>query len=133
MLIKLYPNFDTALRYPPQERLPSQHALEEENWMLRDALAKAEQWGGSLEAINGATQVQLTVQNITYAGAVKQLNIKEKKQTEGKQSIARVAAENHIWMKPGVQEGHWGIEDEQLRVKLVKEVVREACQSLQQL
>ncbi|KAG9038757.1 hypothetical protein FRB95_014306 [Tulasnella sp. JGI-2019a] len=133
MPIKSCPDFDEVLRHPPQERLCILHALEVENQRLRDTLAKAEAWGGGLEAINGAAQVQLTVQNIAYASAVKQLNAKENKQTAGKQSVVRVTVENQIWTKPDVQEELRGIEGEWLRLKLAKEAVSKAHQSLTQL
>ena len=41
--------------------------------------------------------------NIAYAGAIEQLNAKEKKKTIGKRGVAKVAAENRIWTKPGVR------------------------------
>ncbi|KAG8988335.1 hypothetical protein FRB94_000894 [Tulasnella sp. JGI-2019a] len=79
MPIELQPDFNTALRHPHHEGLCTVDALEQKNQRLREVLAKAEQWGGGLEAINGAAQAQLTIQNIAYAGAIEQLNVKEKK------------------------------------------------------
>ncbi|KAG8996877.1 hypothetical protein FRB94_007976 [Tulasnella sp. JGI-2019a] len=96
---------------------------------LRAALAKVEQWGGGLEAINGVAQAQLTVQNIMYTSVVKQPNAKEKK-ASSKWGVVRVAVENQIWMKPEVCEELWGIENEQSQLQMVKEVATEAHKNL---
>lgn len=132
MPIELRPDFEAILRRPPQQAPQTREAMAQENQRLRTALAKAEQWGGGLEAINTGAQAQLTLQNIAYAGAVKQLNAKEKK-PDRKKGAARVAAQNRVWTKASVRDELRGIEAERSRLKLAKEMAMEARQSLTQL